>query len=189
MTGAPGFATDKVTVHGYLPEYERIAERLGPAASVLELGVAGGESLRLWRHLFPAGTVTGVDGDDGSVWPEGTVKVVARHDDPALPGMLGGPFDLIVDDGCHEGSMVRRSFALLWPLLAPGGCYVVEDWQVSLRAASRPGETWGRSWGPSMLRAVASFLPLLAWPDGGVDEIRYRYGMVIICKNRNPVER
>lgn len=55
------FTTDKVTVHGYLPEYERIAAELGPAARVLELGVAEGESLRLWQHLFPAGVITGVD--------------------------------------------------------------------------------------------------------------------------------
>jgi len=63
-----GFATDKV-LFGYLPEYERIAAELGPAASVLELGVAEGESLRLWQHLFPDGQITGVDCADRSVWP------------------------------------------------------------------------------------------------------------------------
>jgi hypothetical protein len=180
-----GFATDKV-LFGYLPEYERIAAELGPAASVLELGVAEGESLRLWQHLFPDGQITGVDCADGSTWPEGTVKVLASHDSPALPGLLDGPYGLIVDDGCHVGPVVRRSFDLLWPVVRPGGYYVVEDWQVSLRDADSPGEKWGARWGPDMLRAAESFLPLLERRGGGCDSITYRYGMVIIHKNRNP---
>ncbi len=188
MTGLLSFNTDKITVHGYLPAYQEIAARLGPAARVLELGVESGESLRLWRHLFPDGTVTGVDGNADSTWPDGTRKVVALHDDPGLPAMLGGPYDLIVDDGCHVGDVVRRSFALLWPLVTPGGCYVVEDWMVSLRPACRPGETWGPAWGDGMLKAVQTFLALLDFPDSECEAVEYRYGLAIVRK-RAAVDR
>lgn len=183
QTAADGFlefGSDKIHVHGYLPAYQEIAAALGPATDVLELGVLDGESLRMWRHLFPDGTVTGVDSNPGATWPEGTVRVVGRHDDPGLPALLGGSYGLIVDDGCHHGQVVRRSFAILWPLVAPGGYYVVEDWQVALRGACRPGETWGQPWGESMLRAAESFLPLLAYPDSDCDFITYKHGLVII---------
>jgi hypothetical protein len=177
------FETDKVTVHGYFPAYVRLAAEIGPRGRVLELGVLDGESLRLWQALFPLGAVTGVDISTAATWPRGTVRVVARHDDPALPGMLGGgPFDLIVDDGCHDGETVQRSFTLLWPLVARGGFYVVEDWMVSLRPSERPGETWGQPWGPGMLRAVQSFLALLDFPDSECEAVEYRYGLAIVKK-------
>lgn len=177
------FGTDKIEPHRYFQAYVRIAGELGPSARVCELGVLGGESLRMWQALFPLGEVVGVDSNPGAVWPAGTRRVVALHDDPALPGVLGGQFGLLVDDGCHRGDVVQRSFALLWPLIRPGGYYVVEDWAVALRAAERPGETWGEPWGDSMLRAAESFLPVLRYPDGECDHITYRYGMVIIHKN------
>jgi Methyltransferase domain len=176
------FATDKIAVHGYFRTYVRLAAAIGPRGRVLELGVAEGESLRMWQALFPEGTVTGVDVNPDATWPEGTTRIVAQHDDPALPGMLSGQYNLIVDDGCHDGAAVRRSFALLWPLVAPGGSYVVEDWMVSLRAAERPGENWGRCWGPSMLQAVQCFLPLLDYPDSDCESVEYRYGLAIVRK-------
>ena len=180
------FQTDKIVPHQYFQAYARIAGELGPSAKVCELGVQGGESLRMWQALYPLGDVWGVDSSDGATWPDGTVKVVARHDDPALPGMLDGPYDLIVDDGGHHGPVVRASFALLWPLVAPGGFYVVEDWQVSLRPSERPGETWGQPWGDSMLRAVESFLPLLRYPDSECESVEYRYGLAIVRKRKEP---
>ncbi len=188
MTAAPHAAlsfwkTDKIEPHGYFQAYVKIAAELGPQARVLELGVLGGESLRMFRGLFPLGEVWGADINPDATWPPGTVRVVARHDDPALPAALRGPYDLIVDDGCHDGKTVTRSFALLWPLVAPGGFYVVEDWMVSLRASERPGETWGQPWGPSMLRAVAGFLPLLDYPDSECESVEYRYGLAIVRKS------
>ena len=184
----PFWKTDKILPHQYFQAYARIAGELGPSARVCELGVLGGESLWMFRGLFPLGSVTGVDSNPDSIWPPGTVKVVALHDDPALPGVLRGPFDLIVDDGCHQGDVVQRSFALLWPLVRPGGYYVVEDWAVALRAAERPGETWGESWGPGMLRAVESFLTLLRYPDSECESVEYRYGLAIV-KKRAAVDR
>jgi hypothetical protein len=179
------FSTDKIEPHGYFRTYVQIVGQLSPSARVLELGVENGESLRMWQSLFPLGEITGVDLNSQAVWPAGTVKVVSRQDDPGLPGKLSGNYDLIVDDASHNGIDTRKSFDLLWPLVARNGYYVVEDWQVSLRASARPGETWGQPWGPSMLRTAESFLPLLAWPDGECDSIVYRYGMILIHRSTN----
>jgi hypothetical protein len=125
-----------------------------------------------------------VDINDGATWPPGTTRVVSAHTSPLLPAMLDGPFDLIVDDGCHNGMIVEDTFDLLWPLVAPGGFYVIEDWQVALRAATRPGETWGTRWGADMLDAVQGLLLLLDYPDAECDEITYRYGLAIVHRRK-----
>lgn len=163
------FATDKIEPHGYFPSYCAIAASLGPAATVCELGVWRGESLRMWQALFPLGEIWGVDNDPAAVWPEGTRKLCRAQDDPRLPAELPGGLGLVVDDASHDGDLTRASFALLWPLVAPGGFYVVEDWQCSLNG-----------WGPGMLRAAESFLPLLKSRDSECDQIVYRCGLVII---------
>lgn len=180
----PFFHTDKIEPHGYFQTYVQLAGELGPAASVCELGVANGESLRMWQSFFPLGMIVGVDMDPEAVWPEGTFKVLAQQDDPALPEKLAhNKFDLIVDDCSHNGILTRKSFGLLWNCLNPGGYYVVEDWMVALR----DGETWGpqSNWGDSMLRAAESFLPMLSHRDGECDFILYRYGMIIIHRSAN----
>jgi Methyltransferase domain len=167
------FNTDKVLPHGYFQAYVQIAGELGPAADVCELGVAEGESLKMWQALFPLGTVTGVDSSSAAVWPEGTVRVLADHNDPDLPSLVGGPFGLIVDDGCHIGAVAERSFDLLWPLVQPGGYYAIEDWAVSIDEPAHYGD--------GMLR-LGEKLFQLTYPRGNpdCDFVTYRYGMIII---------
>jgi hypothetical protein len=41
---------------------------------------------------------------------------------------LGGELDLVIDDGSHLDVPTRASFEALFPLLPPGGLYVIEDW-------------------------------------------------------------
>ena len=99
------FSTDKIEPHQYFNSYVRIAADLGPRARVCELGVRNGESLRMWQALFPlAAEIVGVDMQHGRHLAGGTVQVLARCTTTRqLPSMLGGTFDLIVDDGCHHG--------------------------------------------------------------------------------------
>jgi hypothetical protein len=131
-----GFITDKVEPHGYLTDYLRLAAQLPRDACVCEIGVEHGSSLVLWQHLFPASpAIVGVDRrdeDEMMVWPEGTRKVVSEQDNPTLPalvkGFSPGGFHLIVDDASHIGSLTLTTFGMLWPLVKPGGFYVVEDW-------------------------------------------------------------
>jgi len=129
---SPRFRTDKEEPHGYLPDYLQLAEIAGPAAVVCEVGVLHGDSLDMWRELFPAGTVIGVDRDPGCRWPPGTHRVLAAQDDPGLAAMVTacapGGCDLIVDDASHIGHLTAAAFTSLWPLVKPGGFYVVEDW-------------------------------------------------------------
>lgn len=165
------FATDKVRL-GYLPTYLGLAAELGTSARVVEVGVLRGDSLVMWQSLFPEGTIVGVDHDANARWPEGTVRVVVGQNDAALPGMVAeyGPFDLIVDDASHEGALTRRTWDLLWPLVAPGRYYVIEDWQVAF---------WHER-DQSMLRMAESLLPAIE--DGDAESITYRHGQIILRK-------
>jgi cephalosporin hydroxylase len=38
------------------------------------------------------------------------------------------PLDVIIDDASHQYGHSRRSFEISFPLLRPGGVYVIEDW-------------------------------------------------------------
>lgn len=170
------FATDKLT-HGYLPTYLRIAARLGPAARVCEIGVQAGHGLDLFQALFPDGLAAGVDCDAACQWPPGTVPVICAQDDPALPGRLAQhspAWDLIVDDASHDGKLTAATFRLLWPLVAPGGFYVIEDWMVGLGG-------WG--FDQSMLTCVQGLLTLLT-RDGDVEDITCRYGLAVLRKRK-----
>jgi len=177
----PGFTTDKVDL-GYLPTYLHLAGEIGIEGRVCEIGVQRGHSLEMWRALFPAGLVVGVDHDPGARWPDGTHRVVADQDDPDLPRRLfaiSSRYDLVVDDASHQGNLTRATWGLLWPLVAPGGWYVVEDWQVGF-----DGIGWDM-FDASMLDAARWFLELLNRPDGEVASITYRFGMILLERRRD----
>jgi predicted O-methyltransferase YrrM len=40
-----------------------------------------------------------------------------------------GALDLVVDDASHQYDATVASFETLFPLLRPGGCYLIEDWR------------------------------------------------------------
>lgn len=174
---AKAFETDKVA-QGYMSVYHEIADYLGPSARVCEIGVLNGGSLATWQKLFPQGTVAGVDVKPTMHWPEGTLKVVASQDDPALPDLLSAheaEWDLVVDDASHDGTLTAATLDLLWPLVSPGGFYVIEDWFVGFDDYRGPCKS------PEMLTLVQSLLTRLH-ADGDVASIGFRYGMAIMRK-------
>lgn len=178
MTTPPkAYDTDKVQ-QGYMPAYNHIADLLGGDARVCEIGVFGGGSLATWKDLFPKGKILGVDTNPRAFWPDGTIKVVAGQDDPALPAMLADhspEWDLIVDDASHDGFLTRRTFGLLWEMVSPGGFYVIEDWFVGYPHYQGPCKS------PEMLDVVKELLDRLRH-DSDTESVSYRYGMAIIRK-------
>lgn len=50
--------------------------------------------------------------------------------------------DLIIDDCSHEYELTKRSFELTFPLLKPGGRYIIEDWCWSHQPACQPEGSW-----------------------------------------------
>ena len=191
--------SDKVSL-GYYPVYEELASHVPEPGAVLEIGVARGGSLLMWQHLLPKAVIVGVDNNSegAAQWPEGTVQVVADQAYPGLPGLVTSyapeGYDLIAEDGCHFAEASAASFRLLWPLVKPGGWYVLEDWAVGL-ASSHYYPSHG---GDAMLRFAQSLveriepskplrdmggLNIPAGVPGAVEEVRYRYGLACVRKN------
>jgi len=181
------FATDKVE-QGYLPTYLKIAGEIGTSGRVCEVGVWMGESLRMWQALFPGGIVAGGDNEEQSRWPVGTVKILASQEDETLPDQLRAispsGWDIIVDDASHDGRLTRTCWELLWPVVRPGGWYVIEDWFVGY--GSHPLFRGDHT----MLDTARSFLELLDRRpmgralSGQVESVTYQYGMILIRKTR-----
>lgn len=183
----------------FLPDYKRLADQIGPAGHVLEIGVQGGNSLRLWQRLFPEGLVAGADNgtEPDPAWPDGTVKFFLDQDDPELAKLAekASPdgYDLIVDDASHVGELTAATLRMLWPLVKPGKWYVIEDWYVGYLPSHVDG--WNGHYGTSMLRLAESLLPFVGgYPPGHgwgeypseVEVIEYRLGLIIIRKRENP---
>jgi len=157
---ASEYQTDKgVTTypfHGYTRHYHELFKgvRSKPIV-ILEIGLkrkrdrAGSQamcpSLQMWADYFPHAQVLGLDlddfsevrlprtkifcGDQGN--PEDLLRVVADY--PRL--------DFVIDDGSHASFHQQVSLRTLWPYLAPGGIYIIEDLDVQpsrLEAALPP---------------------------------------------------
>lgn len=184
--GKPG-ETDK-GINGYIPTYKGLASTLRPDAAICELGVYEGGSLKLWQAMFPdAAMIVGVDINSASTWPSGTVKVVADQQDPNLPKSLEWhlssvfrkDFDLIVDDASHQGQPTYKALQHLWPLVAPGGYYVIEDWCV--------GFPLYPNFDDSMLNVAMMLLNFFDTPETSVHFINYQYGLIVIRKKTEEV--
>lgn len=131
--------TDKLWIHHYDEEYARHFNPLrDKQIRILEIGIGGwtiprrgGESLKVWRDFFEAGHITGIDIEPKQWLNEERVKtVVCDQSDVSQLEELNeryGPWDVIIDDGSHIQDHILTSFMTLFPLLNPGGIYVIED--------------------------------------------------------------
>ena len=89
-------------------------------------------SLRMWRDYFPFAHITGVDISDFSRF-ENEWFTFHRVDCGVASDYdkITGAFDIIIDDGSHASHHQQLALAKLFPLLRPGGLYIIEDlnWQ------------------------------------------------------------
>lgn len=143
--------TDK-WVHGYTQHYSHVMRRhryrhLG----IIEIGVGGkessqpGGSLRVWRDYFPRAVIVGMDIHSKSIDLGPRVRFVQGDQSSAsdlhraYDALHGTPLTLVIDDGSHVAAHARASFEVLFPRMASGGLYIVEDLSTSY------WEAWGGS--------------------------------------------
>lgn len=102
------------------------------ATKVAEIGVWVGNSLRLWRDMFPKAHVYGIDIEEKREHDEERITTFVadqekRDELRRFTKTYGSDFDLIVDDGGHTMIGQQVSLGVLFPHVRPGGFYVVED--------------------------------------------------------------
>ncbi len=120
----------------------------------------------MWADWLPEANILGVDIQDFSAFRHERcrTRVVDQTDRQALMALARdeGPFDVIVDDGAHLSDAQQLSFFTLYPALAPGGLYFIEDlhWQpssepetaIKTRSLFR---AWSSGYRPEALERVA----------------------------------
>jgi hypothetical protein len=118
----------------YLPVYERHFERFrGKDFGMLEIGVFRGGSLELWRRYFgDRMRLFGIDINPACaelVDKPNEVRIGSQADPEFLKRVVDemGSVEIVLDDGSHVAEHQRISFETLFPLLADGGLYVIED--------------------------------------------------------------
>jgi SAM-dependent methyltransferase len=117
-----------------------------PPRRVLEVGIFKGGSVALFAGLWQPERLLAVDivtqpvaALDEFVRANGLgERVKARYgvdqaDAKTLRALIvdefdGASLDLVIDDGCHFLEETRATFEAVFPLLRPGGTYVIEDW-------------------------------------------------------------
>lgn len=118
----------------YLPVYERhFSPYVGKPIKFLEIGVARGGSLQMWRKfLGDQAVLFGIDINPDCAQFDGQAGQVriGSQDDPAflerVVQEMGG-VDIVLDDGSHDSRHIRASLHALYPKLSEGGLYVIED--------------------------------------------------------------
>lgn len=133
---AQKYGTDKSSMyHGYTSVYERkFAPLRSDTTRLLELGIAKGLSLRMWRDYFPRALVVGVDIDPSTAFNEERIVTTIGNDaDPSIASTVGlwGPFDIVIDDGGHQMVEQQANWRLYFPMVRAGGIYVIEDLHTS----------------------------------------------------------
>lgn len=126
--------TDKADFHQYLDRYEPFLEPWqAKQGNLLEMGVDGGASIKMWRDYFLQMKIYGVDHNPGSVKFDlgprvhlllGEVTAREFWEQQFPPPVM---FDIIIDDAGHHSSAIISTFTLAWPRLNRGGIYIIED--------------------------------------------------------------
>jgi hypothetical protein len=92
-----------------------------------------GASLRAWRDFFPNGDVHGMDVQPDCQISEERLQTHLYDSTDAdsvrawIEARPGLEFDIIVDDGSHWDVHQLATLTNLFPLVKPGGFYVIED--------------------------------------------------------------
>lgn len=150
------YGTDKYT-HGFAATYDKaFSSQRDQFSRVTEIGVFFGASILMWRDYFPHATIFGLDTFEGKqgngnafvnsdqFWlsqnnnPHPRIKLSkvdqSKRSDLKKWASQQEPvsMDIIVDDGSHLMYDQQISWEILWPLVRPGGYFIIEDLHSSL---------------------------------------------------------
>ena len=147
------FGTDKCTQpvgdlapKGYTVHYARyLAPLRDRPIRLLEIGVMKGASMKLWEAYFPQARIFGLDinPDCAQYATDRTRIFIGDQTDRdflrSVVAEVGGPLDVVIDDGGHMMSQHLVSLEELLPHIAPGGIYAIEDLHTAYRAEYEGG--------------------------------------------------
>jgi predicted O-methyltransferase YrrM len=177
----------------YLSIYSALSKTIKPR-TILELGIYQGGSYVLLDKLFKPDRISALDISAEPVeallaycdsLPHRSVHFqTSQVDEPKLSTIinddLGGVVDLVVDDASHSYELTRRSFEILFPRLASGGVYIIEDWGWShLPAYQSSGAPWHDK--PALTNFIFELIALQG-SSSYITEVRVMKPLVVVRK-------
>jgi len=128
----------------FLSRLDRVVVAVAPVRMV-EIGIFHGGSAIYWHHRLGLERLTLLDIAPGAPQLEkylqrhsleGTVRAhfgVSQDDSETVRRLVsedtaGAAIDVIIDDASHMYSPTLASLECLFPMVRPGGAYVIEDW-------------------------------------------------------------
>jgi hypothetical protein len=114
--------------------------------NIMELGIWDGGSIAFWFEYFNPRKFVGIDVQQRQdsqyfrryITSRGLESRISTYwatdqgDSKKLCEVIktefAGPLDLVIDDASHMYALTKQSFETIFPLLGPGGLYIIEDW-------------------------------------------------------------
>lgn len=135
------YPTDKQYLHNYFEKvYQTLLSPLqNTTKKFVELGIADGNCLRIWKEFFPNTQILGLD-----LYPEnaraaaGVERITLQQIDQSNKEQLEQfaiqhpDIDIFLDDGSHKMFDQQITFATIFKALPAGSLYILEDLHTSL---------------------------------------------------------
>lgn len=201
------YLSDMWNSHWYAQHYEAHFHSIRhKKVSLLEIGIggygnpqSGGNSLRMWRTYFPNGRIYGIDLYDKSRCDSRRIKTFQGSQTNAqfLDSVVAeiGHISIIIDDGSHQNDDVLFTFHYLFPHLADGGIYAIEDTQTSYWP-KYGGNAVDRNDSRTVMGYFKSLVDGLNWAefpgdynpsylDSNIKSIAFYHNLIIVTKGSN----
>ncbi|MGH9248669.1 MAG: class I SAM-dependent methyltransferase, partial [Acidimicrobiales bacterium] len=178
--------------------YINLAESLKPRR-IVELGIFEGGSTALLELLFQPDRLVAFELSTERVPALDRFLKLRRAEDrvrpyygisqasgdamaPILRENFGSSLlDLVIDDASHELDLTRQSFNILFPLLRPGGLYIIEDWGWGHVPFSRVRR------GPSLAKLVLHLVLTMPYAKDLIDEIIVNGHWAMVRRGHVPI--
>ena len=163
--------------------------------TIMEVGMFKGGSMVWYDKLFKPDRLVGIDLNPTPIEALENYRKDKPHiktyygryqDKPGTRQAAQKNFpdgiDLVVDDASHLYAPTKATFAMLFPMVRPGGHYVIEDW----RWAHQPGyqskdATWADE--PAMSNLILE-LVIMASTVPAIESIHIESSLVCVRKGR-----
>ena len=184
-----------VKTKGYIQNYLDLDRHY---KNILELGLFQDGALVFFDQLFKPEKIVGVElskvpidalneyikDQKGRVKAYyGTSQGDINHLEAIVTKDFGGQLDLVIDDASHLYELTRASFVTLFPLLQPGGMYIIEDWAWSHRQNAQVGShPWQDQ--PALTNLIYQLISELGGSNN-IEDILINNNMVKIRKKKS----
>lgn len=128
------YNSDKIYSHHYDEIYDLfLKDYYNKKGAMLEIGIFEGASLNMYLELFPNAYIYGIDIGNYSDGDRYKIFKCDQSNEDQLNNVVkslnkdGKDLFYINDDGSHIPTHQILTFNKLFPLLSPGGIYIIED--------------------------------------------------------------